>query len=106
MHRFGHTRSPAASDLPHEDERAARARQRPLDQQEIPIRIGADDADLLDRRLLVAHVAGHPQALVDAAGRRARADRAWLAVMIGAMCLGSAPEVVALDLTGEALALR
>ena len=56
--------------------------------------------------VLVAHVAGHAQALVDATGRGARADRARLAVVVRAVGLGAAMEVVALDVAGEALALR
>ena len=80
--------------------------QRALDEEEVALGVGADDPQLLDRGPLVAHVAGHLQALVDAARRRARADRAGLAVMVGAVGLGPAVEVVALDLAGEALALR
>ena len=61
--------------------------------------------ELLDGDPLVAHVAGHPRALVDTARRRARPDRAGLAVVVGAVGLGTALEVVALDVAGEAVAL-
>src|SRR5918994_1977300 len=94
------------SGLLHEDERAAGAGQRPLDEEEVAVGVSANDPQLLDRCLLVAHVAGHLHALVDATGRRAWTDRAGLAVMVGAVGLGTAGEVVALDVAGEALALR
>src|SRR5207245_4367025 len=98
--------SAPSSRLLHEDERAARPGQRPLHEEQVPVAVGADDPQLLDRRGLVAHVAGHPESLVDAAWRRAGTDRAGLAVMVGPMGLRTALEVVALDLAREALALR
>src|SRR5439155_21495011 len=98
--------SAASSGLLHEDERAARTRQRALDEEEVPLGVSANDAQLLDRRALVAHVAGHSEASVDATRRRARTDRARLAVMVRAVGRGPALEVVALDVAGKALALR
>ena len=86
-------------------EPAARPGQAPLDEQQVALGVGAHDADLLDGHALVAHVAGHPQAAVDATRRGARADRARRAVMVGTVGLGPAVEVVALDVAGEALAL-
>ena len=76
-----------------------------LDEQQVALGVGAHDAQLLDRRPVVAHVPGHPHALVDATGRGARPDRARLAMVVGAVGLGTALEVVALDVAGEALAL-
>src|SRR4051794_15100177 len=93
------------SGLLHEDQATAGAGKAPLDQQQIAFGIGTDDADLLDGHALVAHVAGHLQAAVDTAGRRARADRSRRAVMVGAVRLGPAMEVVALDVARETLAL-
>src|SRR5206468_11048520 len=98
--------SAASSGLLHEDERVPGARQGALHEQEVSLGVGSDDRDLLRRRPLIAHVAGHAHALVDAAGGRARADRARLAVMVGAVRLRAAVEVMALDVTREALALR
>src|ERR1019366_237164 len=72
---------------------------------EIALRIRAHDAQLLDRRSFIAHMTGHAHALVDTPGRGARSDRARLAMMVGAVRLGSAMKVVALDVAGEALAL-
>ena len=77
-----------------------------LDKEQVALGIRTDDPDLLDRGPLVAHVTGHPHALVDAAGGRARPDRARLAMMVRAVGLRAAIEVVALDVSGEALALR
>src|SRR6185503_3468817 len=84
------------SGLPDHDQAAPGARQAALDQQEVLAGVGADDADLLGRDLLVAHVAGHAHALVDATWGRARADRAGLAMVVGAVGRGTAVEVVAL----------
>src|SRR6185503_15936158 len=94
------------SGLPDHDQAAPGARQAALDQQEVLAGVGADDADLLGRDLLVAHVAGHAHALVDATWGRARADRAGLAMVVGAVGRGTAVEVVALHVAREALALR
>ena len=55
---------------------------------------------------LVAHVAGHAQALPDARGPRGLADRAGLADVVRAVADRAAAEVVALDGAREALALR
>src|SRR6185503_6268098 len=96
----------AASGLPHEDQPAAGAGQRALHEQEVAVGIGANDADLLDRHALVAHVAGHLEAAIDAARGGARPDRAWLAMMVRPVGLRSTLEVVALDVAREALALR
>ena len=41
--------SAASSGLLHEDQRAAGAGQRALDEQQVALGVGADDADLLDR---------------------------------------------------------
>src|SRR4029079_18325291 len=75
------------------------------DQQQVLLGVGADHADLLGRDLLVAHVAGHAHALVHATRRRTRADRARLAMVVGAVGRGTPPEVVALHVAREALAL-
>ena len=55
---------------------------------------------------VIADVAGHAHALVDAPRRGAWADRTGRAMMVGTVGLGAALEVVALDVAGEALALR
>src|SRR5918993_2142755 len=93
------------SGLLHEDQRPTRAGEAPLDEQQVAVGIGPHDADLLDGHALVAHVAGHLQAAVDAARRGAGADRPGLAVMVRTVGLGPAVEVVALDVAGKALAL-
>ena len=55
---------------------------------------------------VVAHPSGHAGALEDLARVRAGTDRAGLAVRVGTVRLRAAAEVVALDRSGEALALR
>src|SRR4051812_23341030 len=94
------------SGLLHEDQPASGTGQAALDQQEVAVGVGADDADLLDGHPLIAHVAGHLETAIDAAWRRAGADRPGRAVMVGPVGLRPAMEVVALDVAREALALR
>src|SRR5262249_4261907 len=60
----------------------------------------------LDGLPLVAHVAAHPLALVDAAGREAAADRATVAEeLVGSVGVARAAELVALEHALVALAL-
>ena len=61
-----------------------------LDEEEVPVRIGADDLDLLGGDALVAHVAGHPLALDDAGRVGARPDGSRLAVPGVAVAGGAA----------------
>ena len=78
------------SGLPDQDQAAPGTGQAALDEEQVLLGVGTDDLDLLRRRLLVAHVARHAHALVHATGGRARADRARLAMVVGAMGLGAA----------------
>src|SRR5512146_161148 len=94
------------SGLLHEDQAAPGARKAALDQEQVAVGVGLDDLDLLGRGLGVAHVAGHPDALVDAPRGRPGTDRAGLAMVVGAVRRRTAVEVMALDVAGEALALR
>src|SRR5437868_7892440 len=52
--------------LSNQDEAVPPAGQAALDQQQVVLRVGAHDLDLLGRDSLVAHVAGHADAAVDA----------------------------------------
>ena len=81
---------------------ALRAGQRALDQEQVALGVAAHDGHLLDGDAVVAHPPGHARALEHLARVRAGADRAGLAVRVGAVRLRSAPEVVALDGAGEA----
>src|SRR5213075_1455327 len=85
------------SGLPDQDERVARAGDRPLDQDQLPLHIDADDSALLDGRALVAHAAGHAGALEHLARRGAAADGTGCAVRVRAVRLRAAAEVMPLN---------
>src|SRR5439155_14902680 len=98
---------PAAVRWPsaaHLHEAVLGARDRALDQQEVPLDVDVvhDQAELGDA--LAAHAAGHLDALEDARRRCRRADRARLADVVRAVRPGAGAEVVALDRALEALA--
>ena len=77
----------------------------PFTQQQVALGVGLDDLEVQRRDLLVAHVAGHPQALEHAAREGARPDRAGGPVVLVVAVAGAlALEVVALHRAGEALA--
>src|SRR5204863_7662653 len=85
-------------------EAATRAGEGPLHEQQVAIRVRANDAHLLDGDAFVAHVARHPQAAIDATRRRTRADRPGCPVVVGTVGLRTALEVVAFDDAGRPLA--
>src|SRR5687767_9297354 len=91
--------------LLHDEQAVARPGHRTLDQDEVALRVDLHDRELLDGHPLVAHVTGHAGALPDAAGVGPRADRAGRPMMVGAVRLRPALEVVAGDDAGEAVAL-
>src|SRR5689334_19156712 len=78
---------------------------RALDRHQELVGVDRDDAQVLDRHLLLAPVAGHALALEHLARVHAAADRAGTAVLAGAVRGLVAAEVVALHHAGEAAAL-
>src|SRR5690606_25158517 len=90
------------------DEAFLRARDRPVDEEEVLFREDADDAEVLDRHAVPAGAAGHLGAFEDAARVRGLADRARraLAVVLAVPRVVDAAEAVALDDALEAFALR
>src|SRR6266516_6340953 len=92
--------------LPYLDDAVPRARDGPLDEQQVPLRIGRvhGQADL--RHPLAAEAARHLHPLEDARGRRRSAARAWLADVVRAVRDWATAEVVPLDRAREALADR
>src|SRR5215218_731399 len=94
---------PVDADL---DDRALGTRDAAAHQQEVLVATNVDDRQPLLRAALVAHLARPADALEDARGGRGLADRARRAHVVRAVADGAAGEVVALDGSGEALALR
>ena len=79
----------------------------PSDEDQLAVRVDADDLEVGRRDPAAAHAPGHLRALEHAARRRARADRAGRAVvLVVAVAAALALEVVALHAAGEPLALR
>ena len=76
-----------------------------LDEHQVLLGVDADELEVLDRDALVTHVASHVEALADARGIGALADRTRLALVAGAVRHGPTVEVPTLDGALEALAL-
>ena len=77
----------------------------PLTSSRLRSTSACDDLEVQRGDLLVAHVAGHLQALEHATGEAGRADRAGRTVVLVVTVAGAlALEVVALHAAGEALA--
>src|SRR5690606_12406880 len=88
-----------------DDDAAVRTRHAALDEQQVALGVGLDHLEVESGDLLVTHVARHTQPLEDAAGERARPDRAGSTVVLVVTVAGSlAGEVVALHRAGEPLA--
>src|SRR5262249_9694031 len=92
--------------LPHFDVGVLRAGDGALDEQQIalPVHVVNDEPDL--RHALTPEAAGHAHALEDARRRRRRADRSRLADVVRAVRRRPAVELVPLDRSGKALAVR
>src|SRR4051812_44523320 len=82
------------------------ARHRAADEDAVLVGEDAEQLEVLNGDLLVAHLAGHPLALVDALRGQPAADRSAVAeVLVRAVSAGHALHVVLLDDTLVALAL-
>src|SRR5689334_17349684 len=89
-----------------EDDRAARAGDRALDEEQAALGVDRVDGQVLGGLAYGAHPARHAHALEDAAGRGTRADRAGRAVLaLRAVGGAEALEAVPLHHAGRALAL-
>src|SRR5581483_11246917 len=89
-----------------QDEAAVRTGDGALDEQQALVRVNGVDGQVLGGHALVAHAAGHAQALEHAARGGAATDGAGRAVLaLGAVRGAEAAEAVALHDTGGALAL-
>src|SRR5215207_7103964 len=91
---------------PHLHDAALGAGRGAAHQQKVPVSDDLDDLEPLLGDALAAHPAGAADALEHARGRGRRADRARGAHVVRAVADGAAGEVVALDRSLEALALR
>src|SRR5207247_1962108 len=98
--------SSRASGLPHHDDRVARSGDGAADDQQAARLVGLQDHEVLHGHAVVPLTARHAQSFENAAGRRARADRALTAQVVRTVGLGTAGEVVQVDRALEALALR
>ena len=97
--------SSALDGVADDDDAAVRARHRALHQQQVALGVGLDHFEVQRGDLLVAHVAGHLQALEHAAGEAGLADGARRTVVLVVTVAGAlALEVVTLHAAGEALA--
>src|SRR5919197_2266792 len=89
--------------LSHFHEAVLRARDRPLDEQEVLLGIDRMDGQADLRDAFAAEAAGHLDSLEDPRRRRGRAYRARLADVVRAVRGRATAEVVPLDRAGEAL---
>src|SRR5690349_12829944 len=90
----------------HLHQAAARTRHCAAHDQQIAVRLHAYHLEARLSHALVAHVAGHPDALEHVGRGRAGADRAGGADVVGPVAHGTAVKVVAPDRALEPLALR
>jgi hypothetical protein len=88
-----------------DDETAARAGDRAADEQDVVGFADLDDAEVLHRDALIAHVTGHAVVLVNAAGGGTAADGAVAAVGLRAVGGALAVEIVLLHRALETFAL-